>query len=170
MRFGLTNAPAIFQHLMNDVFSEFLDHFVVVYLDNILVFSKNEKDHENHVQLVLKKLHSARLYAKLKKCIFHQPKVEFFGYIISRESLSMDSKKIEAVISWKRPSIVRDVQCFLGFANFYQIFIQNYLKITAPLTELTCKDKLEWSVEADQAFEALKMAFTTAPILIHPDF
>ena len=82
----------------------------------------------------------------------------------------MDPKKIEVVISWKRPSTVRDVQCFLGFANFYRIFIQNYSKIAAPLTKLTCKDKLEWSVEVDQAFEALKKAFTTASILIHPDF
>ena len=92
MPFGLTNALAIFQHLMNDVFREFLDHFVVVYLDNILVFSKNEKDHKNHVQLVLEKVHSARLYAKLEKCLFHQPQVEFLGYIISGEGLSMDPK------------------------------------------------------------------------------
>ena len=155
---------------MNDVFREFLDHFVVVYLDDILVFSKNEKDHENHVRLVLEKLCSAGLYAKLEKCVFHHPQVEFLGYIISGEDLSMDPKKIEAVISWKAPSIVRDVQCFFGFANFYRIFIQNYSKIVAPLTKLTYKDKLEWSVEADQTFEALKKAFTTAPILIHPDF
>ena len=170
MPFGLTNAPAIFQHLMNDVFREFLDHFVVVYLDDILVFSKNEKDHENHVRLVLEKLRSAGLYAKLEKCVFHQPQVEFLGYIISGEGLSMDPKKIEAVTSWKRPSTVRDVQCFLGFANFYRVFIQSYSKIAAPLTKLTCKDKLDWSLEADHAFEALKKAFTTAPILTHPDF
>ena len=170
MPFGLTNAPAIFQHLMNDVFREFLDHFVVVYLDNILIFSKNEKDHKNHVRLVLEKLHSVGLYAKLEKCVFHQPQVEFLSCIISREGLLMDPKKIEAVISWKRPSIIRDVQCFLGFVNFYWIFIQNYSKIAAPLTKLTCKNKLEWSVEADQAFEALKKAFTIVPILIHPNF
>ena len=156
MPFSLTNAPTIFQHLINDVFHEFLDYFVVVYLDDILVFSKNEKDHKNHVRLVLKKLCSAGFYTKLEKCVSHQPQVEFLGYIISGEGLSMDPKKIEAVISRKIPSIVREVQCFLGFANFYQIFIQNYSKIAALLTMLTCKDKLEWSVEADQAFEALK--------------
>ena len=170
MPFGLTNAPAIFQHLMNNVFREFLDHFVVVYLNNILVFSKNEKDHENHVRLVLEKLRSAGLYAKLEKCVFHQLQVEFLGYIISGEGLSMDPKKIEAVIGWKRPSTVRDVQCFLGFANFYRIFIHNYSKIAAPLTRLTCKDKLEWSTDAEQAFKNLKRAFTTAPILTHPDY
>ena len=109
MPFSLTNASAIFQHLMNDVFREFLYHFVVVYLDDILVFSKNEKDHKNHVRLVLEKLRSVGFYAKLEKCIFHQLQVEFLGYIISGEGLPMDPKKIEAVISWKRPSTVRDV-------------------------------------------------------------
>jgi hypothetical protein len=90
MPFGLTNAPAVFQHLMNDVFREFLDDFVVCYLDDILVFSKNEKEHINHVRLVLEKLRIIGLYAKLEKCVFHQPQVEFLGYIISGEGLSMD--------------------------------------------------------------------------------
>ena len=109
MPFGLTNTPAIFQHLMNDVFREFLDHFVVVYLDDILVFSKNKKNHENHVQLVLEKLRSVGLYAKLEKCVFHQPQVEFFCYIISEDGLSMNPKKIEEIINSKRPSTVQDV-------------------------------------------------------------
>jgi len=170
MPFGLTNAPAIFQHLMNDVFREFLDDFVVCYLDDILVFSKNEEKHINHVRLVLEKLHTARLYAKLEKCVFHQPQVEFLGYIISGRGLSMDPKKIRTVTEWKKPATVRDVQCFLGFANFYRIFNRNYSKIADPLTQLTRKDKLEWNAEADQAFETLKKAFTTAPILTHPDF
>ena len=170
MPFGLTNAPAIFQHLMNDIFREFLDDFVVCYLDDILIFSKNEVDHEKHVRLVLEKLRNAGLYAKLEKCVFHQPQVEFLGYIISGEGLSMDPKKIQTVLEWKKPTTVRDVQCFLGFANFYRIFIKDYSKIAAPLTRLTCKDKLEWSTEADQAFEILKMAFTSAPILTHLDF
>jgi hypothetical protein len=90
MPFGLTNAPAVFQHLMNDVFREFLDDFVVCYLDDILVFSKNEEEHINHVRLVLEKLRTAGLYTKLEKCVFHQPQVEFLGYIISGEGLSMD--------------------------------------------------------------------------------
>ncbi len=170
MPFGLTNAPAVFQHLMNDAFREFLDDFVVCYLDNILVFSKNEKEHINHVQLVLEKLLTTGLYAKLEKCIFHQPQVEFLGYIISREGLSMDPQKIRTVIEWKKPATIRDVQCFLGFTNFYRIFIRNYSKIAAPLTRLTCKDKFEWNAKANQAFETLKKPFTTAPILTHPDF
>jgi len=156
--------------LMNDVFREFLDDFVVCYLDDILVFSKNEEEHINHVRLVLEKLRTVGLYAKLEKCVFHQPQVKFLGYIISREGLSMDPKKIRTVTEWKKSATVRDIQCFLGFANFYRIFIRNYSKITAPLTRLTRKDKLEWNAEADQAFETLKKAFTTAPILTHPDF
>lgn len=170
MPFGLTNAPGIFQHLMNDIFREFLDDFVVCYLDDILIFSKNREDHEKHVRLVLQKLRKAGLYAKLEKCVFHQSQVEFLGYIISGGDLSMDPKKIETIIDWKKPTTVRDVQCFLGFANFYRVFIKDYSKIAAPLTRLTCKDKLEWNTAADNAFEALKMAFTSAPILVRPDF
>jgi hypothetical protein len=135
-----------------------------------LVFSKNEEEHINHVRLVLEKLRTAGLYAKLEKYIFHQPQVEFLGYIISGEGLSMDAQKIRTVIEWKKPATIRDVQCFLGFANFYRIFIRNYSKIAAPLTRLTRKDKLEWNAKADQEFETLKKAFTTAPILTHPDF
>ena len=152
MPFSFTDAPAIFQHLMNDIFREFLDDFVVCYLDDILVFSKDEKDHKNHVQLVLKKLCTAGLYAKLEKCVFYQPQIEFFDFIISGKGLSMDPKKIQIVTEWKKLATIRDIQCFLGFANFYWIFINNYSKITTPLTCLTCKDKLESSMEADQAF------------------
>jgi hypothetical protein len=170
MPFGLTNALIVFQHLMNDVFRKFLNDFVVCYLDDILVFSKNEEEHINHVRLVLEKLRTTGLYAKLEKCVFHQPQVEFLGYIISREGLSMDPQKIRTFIEWKKLATIRDVQCFLGFANFYRIFIRNYSKIAVSLTRLICKDKLKWNAEADQAFETLKKAFTTAPILTHPDF
>ena len=170
MPFGLTNAPTIFQHLMNDIFREFLDNFVVCYLDDILICSKDIKQHEEHVRLVLDKLCSADLYAKLKKCNFHQSQVEFLGYIVSCDGISMDQKKIQAFLGWAIPKTVRDVQCFFGFANFYQIFIKNYSKIAAPLTWLTCKDKLDWNSDAEKAFQLLKTAFTTAPVLVHPDF
>jgi hypothetical protein len=135
-----------------------------------LVFSKNEEEHINHVRLVLKKLRIAGLYTKLEKCVFHQPQVEFLGYIIFGEGLSMDPKKIRIVTEWKKLATIRDVQCFFDFANFYRIFIRKYSKIVTPLTQLTCKNKLEWNAETDQAFETLKKAFTTAPILTHPDF
>ena len=170
MFFGLTNAPAIFQHMMNDIFREYLDDFVVIYLDDILIFSKNEEEHEKHVRLVLEKLRERGLYTKLEKCQFHQPEMEFLGFVATTEGLKMDPKKVEAIVSWKVPKRVRDVQCFLGFANFYRIFIKDYSQVAAPLTRLTCKDNLEWGPQAEKAFQDLKTAFTTALILVHPDF
>ena len=129
---------------MNDVFQEYLDRFVVCYLDDILIYSKNIEEHEEHVKLVLQRLRESGLYAKAEKCAFHQSKVEFLGYIISNEGILMDPKKVGAVTDWATPQTVRDVQCFLGFANFYRIFIKNYSQVAASLTWLTCKDKLEW--------------------------
>ena len=170
MPFGLTNAPAVFQHMMNDIFREHLDDFVVIYLDDILIFSKNEGEHEKHVRLVLEKLRERGLYAKLEKCLFHQTEMEFLGFIATTDGLKMDPKKVEAIVSWEVPKTVRDVQCFLGFANFYRIFIKNYSRVAAPLTRLTCKDKLEWGPQAEKAFQNLKTAFTKAPILVHHDF
>ena len=143
MPFGLTNAPAVFQHMMNDIFLEYLDDFVVIYLDDIMVFSKNEEEHEKHVRLILKKLRERGLYAKLEKCLFHQTEMDFLGFVATTEGLKMNPKKIEAIMSWKIPKTVRDVQCFFGFANFYRIFIKKYSQVAAPLTRLTCKEKLE---------------------------
>ena len=170
MPFGLTNAPAIFQHLMNDIFQEFLDNFIICYLDDILIYSIDINQHEEHVRLVLDKLCNAGLYAKLEKCNFHQSQVEFLGYIVSCDGMSMDQKKVQVVLEWETPKTIHDVQCFLGFANFYRIFIKSYSKIAAPLTRLTCKDKLDWNSDVEKAFQLLKTAFTTAPVLVHPDF
>jgi hypothetical protein len=113
-----------------------LDHFVVIYLNDILIYSKNEKEYEHHVCLVLEKLRQGRLYAKQEKCFFHQSMVEFLGYIVSGDGISMDEKKIQTIVEWIVLSFVRDVQCFLGFANFYRIFIKDYSKIVALLTRL----------------------------------
>ena len=143
MPIGLTNAPVVFQHMMNDIFRKHLDNFVVIYLNDILIFSKNEEEHEKYVRLALEKLREQGLYAKLKKCLFHQTEMEFLGFIATIEGLKMDLKKVEAIVSWEVPKTVRDVQCFLGFANFYRIFIKNYSQVAALLTRLTCKDKLE---------------------------
>ena len=106
----------------------------------------------------------------MEKCLFHQTKMEFLGFIATTEGLKMDPKKVEAFVSWEVPKTVRYIQCFLDFANFYQIFIKNYSQVASPLTWFTCKDKLEWGPLADKAFQDLKMAFTTAPILINSDF
>jgi hypothetical protein len=143
---------------------------VVCYFDDILIFAKNEKDHKKHIRMVLQKLRDAGLYAKLEKCVFYQPQVEFLDYIISKEGLFMDSKKIQTIMEWRKLKAARDVQCFLGFANFYRLFIQDCSKIVAPLRRLICKDKFEWNSGTDQAFKDLKTTFTMTPILIHPDF
>ncbi|GGS28213.1 hypothetical protein GCM10010252_78000 [Streptomyces aureoverticillatus] len=143
MPFGLTNTPAAFQHLMNNVFREFLDNFVVCYLDDILIYSKNVEKHEIHVRQVLQKLRNAELYAKMEKCVFHTTQIDFLGYIISNNNLMMNSKKIQTIMNWKIPRTVRDIQYFLGFANYYRIFIKNFSRVAAPLTRLTSKDKFQ---------------------------
>ena len=168
MPFGLTNAPATFQHLMNDVLREFLDDFVVVYLDDILIFSQSREDHTRHVRLVLDRLRTNGLFAKPEKCSFYQSEVEYLGYLVSTVGVRMDPKKVSAVLDWPEPSSVHGLQVFLGFANFYRRFIRNYSKIAAPLTRLLKKDtKYAFDAPARQAFRQLKTAFTTAPVLAH---
>ena len=170
MPFGLTNAPAVFQHMANDIFRDFLDSFTIVYLDDILIYSKTQEEHDIHVRQVLQRLREYGLYAKLEKCSFDQNHVEFLGYVVSQQGISMDPSKVQTILNWQPPRSVRDVQCFLGFANFYRKFIKNYSNIVMPLTELTRKNKsFTWSSSAAEAFENLKKAFTSAPILLHAD-
>ncbi len=118
-----------------------MDECVVVYLDDILIFSKNQEDHDKHVRLVLATLREHGLYAKLEKCEFDKSSVAFLGYVISLDGIFMDKSKVETIQCWATPSSIKDVQCFLGFANFYHRFIKGYSKITPPLIALTCKDK-----------------------------
>jgi hypothetical protein len=138
--FGLTNAPAIFQHLMNDVFCEYLDDFVVCYIDDIFIFSKNLEEDE-HIQFVLDKFKEVEFYAKLEKCEFHQIDVALFNYIIFGDGIRMDPCKIQTIVDWTTLASIQEVQCFLGFANFYQHFIAHYYSIMAPFTWLTRKDQ-----------------------------
>ena len=170
MPFGLTNAPTVFQHMANDIFRDFLDIFIIVYLDDILIYSKTQEEHDVHVRQVLQRLREYGLYAKLEKCCFDRNQVEFLGYVVSPEGISMDPMKIQTILDWRTPCSVRDVQCFLGFANFYRKFIKNYSNIVLPLTELTKRNQsFEWNLSAAMAFDNLKQAFTSAPILIHVD-
>jgi hypothetical protein len=170
MPFGLTNAPATFQHFLNDIFRPFLEQFVIIYLDDILVFSKNASDHEIHVLKVLQILRDHNLCAKLEKCEFSTFQTEFLGYIVSSSGISMDPSKVKAVTEWPSPKNVKGVQSFLGFANFYRRFIENFSAIVRPLTILTRKGIFFlWQAEQEEAFTTLKKAFTTAPILIHAD-
>lgn len=169
MPFGLTNAPAVFQALINDVLRDFLNRFVFVYLDDILIFSRSLEEHIRHVWQVLQRLLKNRLYVKAEKCEFHTASITFLGHIIKSGQIEADPQKIQAVADWPIPSSVKHVQRFLGFANFYRRFIRNYSSIAVPLTRLTSPlVPFIWSPEAGAAFRLLKERFTTAPILIQP--
>jgi hypothetical protein len=140
MPFGLTNTPTSIQRLMNNTLHKYLDIFVIVYLDNVLVYLTSEEEHIRHVKLVLEKIKKYNLLLKPEKCEFHKNQVEFLGYIIGTHSIKMDQAKVTAVLGWPIPTTVKEVQAFLGFANFYCQFIAGYSKVAQPLTELTRKD------------------------------
>ena len=168
MPFGLSNAPAAFQRFMNEIFADLLDVCVVVYLDDILVYSSNPSQHSEHVLEVLRHLKAHNLYCKASKCEFSTDTTEFLGFICTQDGIKMDDTKVQVIRDWPRPRNVRDVQSFLGFANFYRRFIYNYSEIVVPLTRLTRKTAVwDWSGSCQAAFETLKNAFTTAPVLSH---
>jgi hypothetical protein len=167
MPFGLTNAPATFQRMINNVLRQYLDVFVVCYLDDILIFSDNEEEHTEHVHKVLKALQDANLLVEPKKSHFHVKEVDFLGHTISPGEIRMDRKKISAVRDWPKPGSIKEVQSFLGFANYYRRFIKDFSKIANPLTELTKKDrKFLWLPDAQKAFEKLRDAILSEPVLI----
>lgn len=166
MPFGLTNAPAAFQRMINHVLREHLDDFVVCYLDDILIFSETEEEHMEHVHKVLKALQDANLLVEPEKSTFHTHEVEFLGHIISPNEIRMDPKKIAAVRDWPQPENLKEVQSFIGFANYYRRFIRNFGKIAIPLTELTKKEtRFIWTQKAEEAFQALKEAILKEPVL-----
>jgi hypothetical protein len=141
MLFGLTNAPANFMNLMNKVFMEYLDRFVVVFIDDILIYSKNDSDHEEHLQMVLRKLRDNQLYAKYSKCEFWIDEVPFLGHIISNGGISVDLAKVREIVAWKIPSTVTEIQSFLGLAGYYRRFIKGFSNIAKPMTSLLVKGK-----------------------------
>uniref|UniRef100_A0A8C7WW06 Gypsy retrotransposon integrase-like protein 1 n=1 Tax=Oryzias sinensis TaxID=183150 RepID=A0A8C7WW06_9TELE len=170
MPFGLTNAPAVFQRLVNDVLRDFLNRFVFVYLDDILIYSRDPIQHKNHVRLVLSRLLENQLYVKAEKCQFHTNSIQFLGYIFEAGQVRPDPAKLEAVAQWEPPTTRKKLQQFLGFANFYRRFIRSYSSIAAPLTQLTSVSKpFIWTPQAQEAFDTLKALFISAPILIQPD-
>lgn len=170
MPFGLCNAPATFQHFLNDVFRDILDSFVVIYLDDILIFSSSSAEHNEHMRRVLLRLREHRLYAKLEKCVFDTESVEFLGYLISPGKIQMDPSKITAILEWPIPKDKKSVQRFIGFANFYRRFIRGFSQVCSPITALTKNhDRFTWTSQAQEAFEKLKELFTQAPILIQPN-
>lgn len=166
MPFGLTNAPATFQRMINNVLREYLDIFVVCYLDDILIFSKTEEEHTEHVHKVLQALQDHRLLVEPEKSHFHAPEVEFLGHVISHNEIKMDPKKIAAVSEWPKPTNVTEVQAFLGFANYYRKFIKGFSGHAIPLTNLTRKGaEFKWDNAAEKAFDKIKEIILSKPVL-----
>ncbi|EPQ27719.1 uncharacterized protein PFL1_06886 [Pseudozyma flocculosa PF-1] len=170
MPFGLCNAPSTFQRLMNEVFADILDLYVIVYLDDILIFSRDASEHTKHVAEVLRRLRANSLFCALDKCEFAVAECEFLGFKVTNRGVTMDTKKVEAILQWPEPESIHDIQSFLGFANFYRRFIRHYSRVVAPLTDALkggAKGRVGLSHAQQDAFNGLKKAFTTAPILTH---
>ena len=164
--FGLTNAPATFMHLMHQIFREQLDHFIILFLDDILVYSGTLQDHIDHVRRTLQILQQHQLYAKVSKCAFFRHQVEYLGHVVTAAGISPDPAKVQAVNNWKIPGNVHDVRSFLGLAGYYRRFIPQFAKIAAPLTDLTKKTSpWRWSLREGEAFNSLKRALVSAPVL-----
>jgi ribonuclease HI len=166
MSFGLTNAPAHFTYLMNSVFMPELDKFVVVFIDDILIYSKNEEEHAQHIRIVLTRLREHQLYAKFSKCTFWLEEIQFLGHVLSAKGTAMDPSKVKDILEWKPPTTVHKVRSFLGLAGYYRRFIPDFSKLVKPITSLLKNDiKFSWSSECNEAFEKLKVLLTTALVL-----
>ena len=170
MSFGLTNAPAYFMEAMNSMLHKYLDDFVVVFIDDILIYSKTEEDHSRHLRIVLETLRKHKFYAKLKKCEFWISEVGFLGHVINQDGIAVDRGKIASVVDWERPTSVKEVRSFLGLAGYYRRFVKDFSLIAKPMTMLTHKGvKYEWTDECEQSFQTLKNKLVSAPILTLPE-
>ena len=169
MPFGLTNTPVAFMDLMNRVFKPYLDQFVVVFIDDILVYLRIRDEHKRHLSIVLQILRDKKLYAKLKKCESWLDRISFLGHVVTKDDISVDPGKVDTVANWRRPSTVTKIRSFLGLAGYYRRFMEGFSKIALPLTKLTQKGvKFEWSDECERSFQELKNILVTTPILIIP--
>ncbi|GJR33711.1 putative reverse transcriptase domain-containing protein [Tanacetum coccineum] len=170
MPFGLTNVPAVFMDLMNQVCKPYLDKFVIVFIDDILIYSKNKQEHEEHLKIILELLKKEELYAKFSKCEFWISKVQFLGHVIDSEGIHVDPAKIEAIKDWTSPKSPTEIRQFLGLAGYYRRFIEGFSKIAKPMTKLTQKKvKFEWGDKQEAAFQLLKQKLCSAPILALPE-
>jgi ribonuclease HI len=170
MSFGLTNAPAYFMYPMNSIFMPELDKFIVVFINDILVYSKNEEEHAGHLHVVLQRRREHRLYAKLSKCDYWLKEIKFLGHTISQAGIAVDPDKVQEVMNWKPPMTVRQIQSFLGLAGYYRRFIPDFSRIVKPITELLKKEaKFVWGQKCEDAFHTLRQHLTTAPVLAPPD-
>ena len=169
MPFGLMNVPAAFMDLMHRVFHPYLDRFVVVFVDDILIYSETEEDHEDHLRVILQTLRDHQLYAKFSKCEFWLTEVRFLGHVVSASGVSVDLEKVEAIMSWERPKSVFEIHCFLGLVGYYMRFIEDFSRLASLMTMLTRKKvKFEWNDSCERAFQELKWRLTSAPILVVP--
>jgi hypothetical protein len=167
MSFGLTKASAHFMYLMNSVFMSELDKFVMVSIDDILVYSRRMEEHEEHLQVMLQRLWDHQLYVKFSKCEFWINEVPFLGHMISPEGIIVEPGKVQDVLDWKPLKSVHQVWSFLDLAGYYWRFIPNFSKISKPITELLKKgNKYVWSKDCDEAFHTLKKLLTTSPVLV----
>jgi hypothetical protein len=172
MSFGLTNAPSTFMRLMNEVLKDFIGKFVIVYLDDILIFSKTEEEHLRHLKMVLRRLQQEKLLVNLKKCSFMKTKLVYLGFVISSNELKMDPEKVREIKDWPSPRSVFEVRSFHGLASFYRKFIRNFSSICAPILDTIKKEHkyFNWTEEAEKGFRVLKEKITEQPILVLPDF
>ena len=169
---GLCNAPGTFMRMMNDAMREFLHKFVLVFLDDIIIYSDTLEEHQRHLELVMQKLRELKLYAKLSKCILFQSEVDFLGHRVGTRGLRVMEDKVRAIAAWPPPATVRDVRAFLGLTGFYRRFMRGYSDIALPLTRLTrtvTGSPFEWGPEQQSAFDELKRLAQTAPVLVLPD-
>jgi hypothetical protein len=164
--FGISNASTISMCLMNGVFKEYLDKFVIVFLDDVLIYSRTKKEHEKHLRMVLQVLRENKLYSKLSKCIFYQNNIHYLGRIISADGIAVDPKNIEVIRGWPTPRNVTKVRSFMGLSSYYQIFIKGFSKISSPITSLKKKGvKFEWTPKCEESFMQLKDILTSGSIL-----
>ena len=171
MPFGLTNAPSTFMRLMNHVLKPFINKFVVVYFDDILVYSKTIEEHVLHLKQVFDVLLRERLFANLKKCSFCVEKVVFLGFVVSGNGIEVDEEKVESIKTWPTPSNATEVRSFHGLASFYRRFVKGFSSIASPLTELIKKDvPFVWGKEQEESFQALKSMLSSSPLLQLPNF
>ncbi|KAL8133946.1 hypothetical protein AgCh_009131 [Apium graveolens] len=170
MSFGLTNVPVTFMDLMNRVYKKYLDKFVIVFIDDILIYSKTPEDHAAHLRIALQRLREKQLYAKFSKCEFWLTEVQFLGHMVSKEGIKVDPVKIEAVSKWEQPKTLTEVRSFLGLARYYRRFVKDFSKIASPLTKLTGKnERFIWTEKCEEIFQELKKRLVSAPVLAFPD-
>jgi len=169
MAFGVTNASGVFMDYMNRIFHAYLDPFVDVFIDDILIYSKSEEEHVEHLKIVLQVLKEKKLYAKLSKCEFWLSEVSFLGHNISGSGIAVDPSKLDAVSQWEAPKSVTEIRSFLGLAGYHRRFIEGFSKLALPLTQLTCKGKaFVWDAQCENSFNELKQRLTTAPVVSLP--